>query len=438
MRDAMIIHVVSQGETIYSIAEHYGKSIERLALENGIDESVNLAIGETLVILLEEIIYTVQEGDTLYSIATSHNVSVMEILRNNPYISDRPFIYPGEVLVIKYEEEKTGTLSTNGYVYPFIGLDLLKKTLPFMTYLSVYSHYYTATGEVTSIDDRDLVRTARDYGVAPIMVLTGLVGSAEEQIEAIHNILINIDLQDYLINNLVSVLEAKEYYGVNLTTPYILPEDRNKFVEFVSKFSTRLRVGGYRPFLTLTLSAFELLTNVIYEDLQYDVLGELVDNVTIITYEWGFSYGLPPTIVSFDTMGGIVMYGISLIDPNKLNIGYSTVGYVWGLPYIDGVTVGRAITYDSSIDLAREYNAVIHFDEITKASYFQYYSDSEYILRFRDARGINDIVKLVPKYGVEGVAIWNVMYFFNQMWLVINSQFEIRKIVSVRTLDCNE
>ena len=434
----MIIHVVSQGETIYSIAELYGKSVERLALENGIDESVNLAIGETLVILLEEIIYTVQEGDTLYSIARSHNVSVMEILRNNPYISDRPFIYPGEVLVIKYKEEKTGTLSTNGYVYPFIGLDLLKKTLPFMTYLSVYSHYYTATGEVTSIDDRDLVRTARDYGVAPIMVLTGLVSSAEEQIEAIHNILAEEDAQDKLLDNLISILGVKEYYGVNITTPYILPEDRNKFVEFVSKFSTRLRAEGYRPFLTLTLSAFELLTNVIYEDLQYDVLGELVDNVTIITYEWGFSYGLPPTIVSFDTMGSIVMYGISLIDANKLNIGYSTVGYVWELPYIDGVTVGRAITYDSSIDLAREYNAVIHFDEITRASYFRYYSDFEYILRFRDARGISDIVKMVPKYGVEGVAIWNVMYFFNQMWLVINSQFEIRKIVPVRTLDCNE
>lgn len=438
MRDAMIIHVVSQGETIYSIAERYGKSVERLALENGIDESVNLAIGETLVILLEEIIYTVQEGDTLYSIATSHNVSIMELLRNNPYISDRLFIYPGEDLVIKYKEEKTGTLSTNGYVYPFIDLDLLKKTLPFMTYLSVYSHYYTASGEVTSINDIDIVRTARDYGVAPIMVLTGLVGSAEEQIEAIHNILINVDLQDYLINNLVSVLEAKEYYGVNLTTPYILPKDRDLYVEFIRKFSIRLKAEGYRPFLTLTRNTFELLTNVSYMDLQYSILGEIVDNVTIMTYEWGFSYGLPPTIVSFDTMGSIVMYGISLIDPNKLNIGYSTVGYVWRLPYIDDITVGQVITYDSAIDLAREYNAAIYFDEITRASYFQFYSDFEYILRFRDARGINDIVKMVPKYGVEGVAIWNVMYFFNQMWLVINSQFEIRKIVSVRTLDCNE
>lgn len=433
----MIIHVVEQGETINSIAERYDISAERLALENGISTPVNLAVGETIVILQPEIVYTVQKGDTLDSIATSHNTSIIGILRNNPYLSERQYIYPGEVLVIKYDDEKIGTLSTNGYVYPFISIDLLRKTLPFLTYLSIYN-YYTATGEVITINDAEIIRTAKNYGVAPIMVFTGLVGSTEEQIEVIHNILTNEDLQDYLIDNLISVLDIKEYYGVNITTPYILPEDRNMYVEFIRKFSTRLKAEGYRPFLTLTLSAFELLININYGDLQYNILGELVDNVTIITYEWGFSYGLPPSIVSFGTIENTITYALSLINPNKLNLGYSTIGYVWRLPYIDGVTVGQAITYNSAIDLAREYNAVIHFDEITNASYFQYYSDFEYILRFRDARGINDIVKLVPKYRVEGVAIWNVMYFFNQMWLVIDSQFEIRKLVPVRTLDCKE
>ena len=428
----MIIHVVEQGETINSIAGFYGISAERLALDNGIDTQINLAVGETVVILLPEIVYTVQEGDTLESIAVSFNISIMEILRNNPFINDRRYLYPGEMLVIKYEDEKKGTISTNGYVYPFIDMDLLKKTLPFLTYLSVYSHYYTVTGEVISINDMDIIRTARDYGVAPIMVLTGLVGGPQEIIEVIHSILINEDLQDYLIENLISVLETKEYYGVNITTPYILPEDRNLFVGFIRKFSMCLRGEGYKPFITFTRSAFELLTNVNYGELQYDILGELVDNVTIITYEWGFSYGLPPSIVSFGTIGNTIAYALSLIDSNKLNFGYSTIGYVWRLPYFAGNSISQSITYDSAINLARDVNAVINFDEITRASYFQYFSDFEYILRFRDARGINDIVGLVPMYGVEGVAIWNVMYFFYQMWLVINSQFDIRKVIPIR------
>ena len=59
----MIIHVVKEGETVHSIAESYGVSVDRLALENGISSSANLAVGETLVILFPKILYLVQ-GDS--------------------------------------------------------------------------------------------------------------------------------------------------------------------------------------------------------------------------------------------------------------------------------------------------------------------------------------------------------------------------------------
>lgn len=425
----MIIHVVEEGETINSIAEQYGLSVNRLALENGISTSANLAIGETLVILRPEIVYTVRDGDTLSSIARSFNISIMELLRNNPYLSDRQYIYPGEDIVIKYENDKIEEISTNGYAYPFIDIDLLKKTLPFLTFLSIYSHYYTSEGGIISINDEELIRAARDYGVAPIMILTGFGDSLAEEIETIHDILSNPELQDTLISNLISVLDVKAYYGVNLTTPYISPEYRHLYVEFIRKFSTRLRAEGYSPFITLTRSTFELLTNVDYGDFQYEIIGQLVDYVIIITYEWGFSYGLPPTILSFEAINNIIEYGISLIPSDKMSLGYSTIGYVWRLPYIEGVSRGQSITFDSAIELARKFNAIIHYDEITKASYFQYFFNNEYIIRFRDARGINDLLALVSQYGIDGIVIWNIMYFFNQMWLVINSQYNIRKLI---------
>lgn len=431
----MIIHVVEQGETINSIAERYGVSAERLALENGVKPKVKMVVGETIVVLKPEIVYTVREGDSLESIAAGFNISIMELLRNNPYLSEREYIFPYEQLVIKYEGDKIGPISTNGYVYPFIDMNLLKKTLPFLTYLSIYSHYYTATGEVISINDADIISTARDYGVAPIMVLTSIASRPEKQLEILHNILIYENLQNYLIDNILSILETKNYYGASFTTPYIEPDDRELYVQFIRKLSSRLRDRGYSPFITLTRSAFELLTNVDYMDLQYDVLGQLVDYVSIMTYEWGFSYGLPPSIVSFATFGNTILFALSQIESKKLNLGYSTIGYVWKLPYIEGVTTAQAITFNSAINLAREVNAEIFFDEVTKASYFQYNTDAEYILRFRDARGINDIVHMVPAFGVDGVVIWNVMYFFNQMWLVINSQFEIRRLEGVRTIE---
>lgn len=127
----MIIHVVQPGETIKSISEYYKIPVDRLILENGITNPENLAIGQTIVIVQPETIYTVQPGDTLTSIAEQHNVSPMELLRNNPYLSDREFLYSGETIVINYQTNRTRTINTGGYAFPYIDNSVLIKTLPF-------------------------------------------------------------------------------------------------------------------------------------------------------------------------------------------------------------------------------------------------------------------------------------------------------------------
>lgn len=279
----MIIHVVKQGETISSIAELYGKSAERLALENGLIETDRLAVGETLVILYPEIEYTVEEGDTLGNIARKYNVSIMELLRNNPYLSDRQYIYPGEVIVIKYMAERTRKITTNGFAYPFVNIDTLRKTLPFLTYLTVFSYYYTDRGEIININDAEIIQISKSYGVAPIMMLSGFSISQDEEVEVVHNLLINEDAQYLLINNLITILLNKGYYGINFKTPYIAPADRPLFTEFINKLSTRLHAAGYVVFISLTMTVFELLSNIRYEGLPNEGLGMAVDKIVVIT-----------------------------------------------------------------------------------------------------------------------------------------------------------
>lgn len=427
----MIIHVVEQGETVDSIARLYGISVERLILENGIRASDNLVVGETLVILIPEIIYTIRDGDTLESIATAHNITIFELLRNNPYLSDRRFIYPGEDIVIKYVGEKTGTITINGYAYPFISMNVLRKTLPFLTYLSIYAYFFDIRGELININDEEIIKTAKDYAVAPIMILRSLADNPLEEIDMIHYLLTNTVVQDRLISNLISLLDRKGYYGVNFTAHYIEPQDRPLYTEFIRKLSTRLRTEGFRVFVTLSYNVFEVSVNVDYEDLHLELLENYVDGITMISYEWGIT-NVSPSVLAYDTVSNLLKTITSRISPEELNFGISTIDYVWRLPYIEGVTMRQAITYDSAIELARENNARIHYDEVTKASYFQYFSDFEYIVRFRDARGIDATLVLVSQYGINGIGVWNIMYFFDQMWLVINSQYVIEKVLPLR------
>ncbi len=421
----MVIHVVQEGETTGLIAEKYGISEERLILENELKEPNNLVIGEALVILLPEITYTIQEGDTLAGIAEKYGVTVLQLLRNNPYLSNREFIYPGEMIVISYQGDKIVKLSTDGYAYPFIDKEILRKTLSFLTYLTIYSYQVNAEGEINDIDDKELIQIAREYGVAPIMLLTAAAKDQTEEISITHNVLLSEETQNQFFDNVMRILNSKGYYGVNISTPYIYPQDLDRFVDFITRFSERLRSQGYILFVTINPSLFEVITSTRYIGLNYSRFSQAVDRVIYIPYELGNFVGIPTGIMAFDSLKNYLSYMMEQIPPEKTLIGVPILGYVWERPYIACTTRGRTITYSTALDLARNVGATILYDEVTKASYFQYISGKEYIVRFRDARGIEAHMKLVPEYGFDGIGIWNIMSYFPQLWLIANSQYDI-------------
>lgn len=101
------VYVVGYGDTLFSIAQAYGISVEVLAEANGLTYPYTIYVGQELVIPLEGTprptptgqIYIVQYGDTLYSIALAFGLSVEALAEANsltyPYT-----IYVGQRLVI--------------------------------------------------------------------------------------------------------------------------------------------------------------------------------------------------------------------------------------------------------------------------------------------------------------------------------------------------
>jgi len=134
----MTIHVVQPGETLRSIAEIYGVTEEKIITDNELTNPDELLPGQSIVIVFPEKTYIVQQGDTLQSIAAMHNVSVMQLFRNNPSLSNREYIYPGEEIVISYNTGRS--IKTYGFCYPFIEENTLRKTLPNLTFLSVSNY----------------------------------------------------------------------------------------------------------------------------------------------------------------------------------------------------------------------------------------------------------------------------------------------------------
>ncbi|WP_195926937.1 phage tail tip lysozyme [Sarcina ventriculi] len=103
-----ISYTVQSGDTLSTIAEEYGVTVEELVEWNNISNPDDIYVGEVLKIYTNDsndsgdggsISYTVQSGDTLTSIAATFDVTIEELQQWND-ISNPNDIYVGEVLEI--------------------------------------------------------------------------------------------------------------------------------------------------------------------------------------------------------------------------------------------------------------------------------------------------------------------------------------------------
>lgn len=429
----MIIHVVQPGETIQSVSDRYNIPVTRLIQDNGILDPDNLVVGQTIVIVYAEITHEVEMSDTLESIANQYNVSVIQLLQNNLFLSEQESLYIGQTLIIEYETEKIRDIVIDGYVYPYIDEETLRKTLPYLTYITTLNYRVTANGDVIDVDDSRLLELAKSYGVAPMMLMSTLSEHGTSQSNTAYTIINNPEIQDRLIDRVVNILKTKGYYGLNLYLQYITNENITLVEEYINKFSVRLRNEGLRFVLSITPRIFLDRTETSFERIDYSKLSQSVDAILFTSYEWGYSYSPPVSVSPVNIIRDILDYLTSMIPPEKLILGVPIIGYDWQLPYIPGVSIANAITSESAIHLAAETGSTIKYDENTSAPYFFYTDGDEFlhIVWFKDARSIESIVGLVPEYGLQGIIVWNLMYFFTQMWFVINNQYDIIKIPDI-------
>lgn len=431
----MKIHIVSSGETIESIANKYNVLPNRIIIDNELTSPDSLAIGQALVILFPDIIHIVEPGDTLFIISATYGVDPMEILRNNPIIAESDFLIPGQELVITYKDEridgseKIGSIEINGYAYPFIDPIVLRKTLPFLTYLSIFTYGFTPDGELVTINDEPLLEAAHAYGVAPIMVLAPMSEDESFSNELAHAMLSNPEAQDNLIENILDNLRAKNYSGLDIDFEFILPEDKESFIEFITKTSTRLREEGFMTTIALAPKTYANQPGLLYEAHDYPAIGAVVDRALLMTYEWGYSRGFPMAVSPIDKMKEVLAYGISAIEPSKIMMGLPNYGYDWPLPFISGETIAENIGNVQALERAIEKNVPIEFDLISQTPFYQYTTDNniEHIVWFDDARSMDAKLRLIPEFNLKGTGYWQIMRYFPQNWMVVNSLFDIIK-----------
>ena len=423
----MEIYIVQIGDTIDSIAERYGLNVERLIYDNNLRRPVELVEGQALVIVYPKQSHIVQAGDTLQDIADTYNVSMMQILRNNPYLSDREFLYPGETIVISYNT--VGNITTNGYTFPFIDYKTLTRTLPCLTYLSIFNYRIQEDFDIfTYGDDTEIIRLSENYSVIPLLLISILTLQGEPDVHTAYNILLNEDGQYQIIEQLVGIMKSRGYRGMNIVINLLNYSNQSLIRDYIRRISERLSQENLLFFLTINYNI-----NLINDNIDYSQFSRYVDSLTFLQMKWGKNEEPPGPVNNINTIKAFMNQILTYLSPENISVGISIIGYDWQLPYIPQETSIIALRPFYAYQLAFDKNSVIQFDEDSQTPYFTYFEydynfPSEHIVWFIDARSIDALLQYIKEHRIQGSGIWNIMVFNPQLWLVLNCQFDIIKM----------
>jgi spore germination protein len=427
----MVIYEVQPGDTIYSIANKFNFPYDKLVYDNNISPDYGIVNGQILILAYPTQTYKVQPGDTWRSIASDNGLSIIQLLQNNPSLSDRDYLNVGEELVISYDKREE-PIEINAYCFSFIDNSILRRILPYLTYITFANYRVTAYAKIEAPEDSYVIQTAKEYGVAPIMMISTSTELGRGSFGITHKIFNDEELQNELISNIVYYLREKGLSGINFGFSTVIPEDLQSYVNFIIRTAEILRNEGYLVHVTLVPNTFGFNADETNDNPYFSQIGQVADRVILLTYTWAsadinfFEQTTNPFLKSY------VDYTVTQIPAEKILLGYTRIAYDWELPYVEGESPVTALSNYQALALASQIGIDLGFDAYHETPYFRYYTDGiEHFVWFKDARSFAVILDLINEYNLSGMGIWNTMDFIPQLWVTINSQYNISKVLNV-------
>lgn len=424
----MVIYVVKQGDTLYSIGREFGVTVAELERFNGFSDPNRLVVGQDVLIPVEGTVYTVQSGDSLYSIASSFGLTLDELLSANPDIRAPYTIYPNQLISVPETAQKR-TVTINGYAYPSIDREVLRQTCQYLTYLAIFSYSVSADGSLNTINDDELIRIAKQNRVAPIMVITNTEEGGGFRSEITQSVLNNEATRQTLINNIIAKATQKGYMGVDVDFEYLYPSDREAYNEFLTLLKQQLDNRGLRLSTAIAPKISATQKGTLYEAHDYAFHGKVADNVIIMTYEWGYLYGPPMAVAPYNEVKRVLSYAVTEIPPQKILMGMPNYGYDWTLPYQEG-RPAQILSINAALNRAYEVGAEIQFSERSKAPFYEYTRNGvDHIVWFENARSTASRLQLINDFSLGGASYWTINQLYLQNWRVVENMFNIEKVL---------
>jgi len=431
-----LMYTVVPGDTLHKLAQIFNTSVQVIAEVNDIEDPNYIEAGSELVIPgWIGIEYTVRPGDTLWSIGRQFGVSPGLIARVNR-IENPSLIFPWQALIIPQQVPDVIKQETETIAYVFPDGPGLREALDAagqcLTYAALFQFRVDGAGGLIEPEGaQEAVEACKQQGIAPMAVVTNWRGDLFQP-DLARSIMADSATRTQTISSIQSVLRRLELYGVNVDFENMFPEDRPLYTRFIRELRDSLKPDGYLVTIAVAPKDADRPNAPWVGTFDYAALGELVDIMYIMTYEWGWIGGPPMPIAPINQVRRVLAYATSIVPSDKILQGIPLYGYDWPLPDTPE-SRAAALSLAEVYDLAYRRGASIGYDDISQSPWLRYSDEGgvRHELWFEDPRSLRVKFELAQEFALRGVGFWsnhNAHYAFGQIWSLLCDTFSVVRL----------
>lgn len=181
-------------------------------------------------------------------------------------------------------------------------------------------------------------------------------------------------------------------------------ENKERYTDFVGRAAESLHKAGFRLSICIPAKTGNSADSSWSGAYDYTLLGNLVDRVIIMAYDFHWPGGPPGPIAPISWLQDVIDYAIIEIPLEKIYFALGLYGYDWALGQEER---GRGLVYKQIEDLARKYQREIEWDQESQSPYLKYEVNGvEHEVWFENKRSIELKIKLLQEFQLNGVVFW--------------------------------
>ena len=249
--------------------------------------------------------------------------------------------------------------------------------------------------------------------------------------DAVARIINNKAKRERLIDDIVKELTKNNFIGVNVDLEELDQKTDEQFIAFQKELYTKLHDKGF--LVTQDVVPFN-------DDYNYKELAKYNDYIFVMAYDQFSNETAPGPVCDQKWVEAAIDEAARKLPASKIILALAAYGYDWPKG-----NVAENVTYQNALQIAREEEGTIEFNNDTYNLSFTYSDDNEHphTVYFTDAATNFNSMRFATESKLGGVALWRLGSEDSRVWDFYNKDmtkealqsFDFEKFKSVQSSD---